>query len=315
MGKRDNSECVQCTAEEDTEHLFRCPARGKWLAVLSVALRTYCNERETPEFLHKFLQHLLVSYAQGHEVETKLVFELLRGHVRRDMTDWFGPPSDARTKWTVGLIRLFWEHARLAWTQRNEAVHGDDSRSNGRERENVVRDARQLFQQAGNMSERDRSQIFPNAKLFFQRSTTTIKDWTLRSKHEVALAVHQYADDSQANTRQLDDYFDIRASAPAAQLETIARAMLGLTGGSSTSSETSSVQDEGNRDDDGHSDDESSSTEQPQMRTTQITDFFRRRAISEEYDKEHEDIFGRIAQAETEETRDEDSESVQSKTS
>ena len=205
---RNCDKCQQCGEAEDVKHLFSCYKRSEWLPNLAFAVNRFCHAQKTKKSLREYLKKLLNEFKKGDTYATTICMELLSGLVRNSIVEAHGPLSDERNQWVRGLIRIFWEYAFRAWDQRNKFIHSKNTSQEGRERENTINSVKKLFEKSTEMSDADRSSIFPtDMEAFLKKSTQLLQDWVLRNNEAVKIACERYQNNSIADTKTLEQYF------------------------------------------------------------------------------------------------------------
>ena len=205
---RSCDKCQQCGEREDTTHLFLCYKRNEWLPTLAFAINSYLHKMRTKTSLREYFKKLFNEFKKQEKHATTICLELLCGLVRNSLVEAYGPLNDERNQWVRGLIRIFWEYAFKAWDQRNKFVHNKISTQGGRERENLIIKVKKLFEKSIEMSDADRSSIFPtDMEDFLKKSTQLLQDWVLRNQEVIKVASDNYKQNSTANTKQLEKYF------------------------------------------------------------------------------------------------------------
>ena len=205
---RNCDKCQQCGEVEDTKHLFCCYKRNDWLPNLAFAVNRYCHAKKTKKSVREYLKQLLNEFKKGEKHATTICMEMLSGLVRNSLVEAYGPLTDERDQWVRGLIRIFWEYAFRAWDRRNKFIHSKNSSQEGRERENTINSVKKLFEKSTEMSDADRSSIYPtDMESFLTKNTQLLQDWVLRNSEAIRVACESYTKNSIANTKQLEQYF------------------------------------------------------------------------------------------------------------
>jgi hypothetical protein len=189
--------CAYCNGKEDNEHIFQCNNRRAEILGKIEEFDTYMESLDTNTDIRKAIVIGIKKWVDPN-IEENIPEKTTERYRHQNMIGWkfflrgfmsikwaeqqethYRGKEDKRSGESWGAkITLWWiTEAKAIWQERNNATHEKTNRSERRDEEEALEQARQLYEREMDMSEQDREVLNMSLDKRLKQNWKTVSEW------------------------------------------------------------------------------------------------------------------------------------------